>query len=78
MFGLVFAAVKLGYNLAYFVMKYEAGMDNLYLGLMIANLLVISGFSLFSRKKAFVCKLLGAVAVLGLFIESFQWYVYIR
>ena len=71
MYALSITAIKFGFNLAYFIAKYTDGVDNLYLGLMLANLLLFVIVSLLSKRKSIACNFLGLVMVIGLFIESF-------
>lgn len=70
-YGLILAAIKFAYNLAYFIIKYTEELDGLYLGLMIANLLVLITNAICSRWYPIACKLLGYVVIIGLFIENF-------
>ena len=76
--GILFALLKLAYNIAYFVRKYKIGVDELYLGLMIGNLLLLLLLSAFSKCSYYVCKLLAFWSVLGLFFESLQYDAFIQ
>lgn len=89
--GLLFTFMKLCYNLAYLIIKYSkinpeqrdivdflGTLDNIYVGLMIANLCVLLCVSILARCKPFFSTFLPWWTVIGLFFESFQWYVFVK
>lgn len=89
--GLLFTLLKLGYNLTYISLKYTnidpsnyqvtllfQSVDYLYVGLMLANLLILFVLSFAARCSSTACKMLQYWSVIGLFLESFQWFVYVN
>ena len=53
-------------------------VDYIYIGLMLSNFLSLIALSITSRRYPLAWKTLQYWAVIGLFIESFQWYVFIE
>ena len=78
-YGLLFTITLLAYNASYFAIKQGISkIDPLYLALMVGNLLVLILLSLLSYKSYYFCKILAFWSILGLFLESFQYYFYIN
>jgi hypothetical protein len=89
--GLVFFTIKLFYSATYLGLKYNKidpkeqnvnnlmrSVDNLYLGLLIGNLIILLVLSIGSKFKHTICLALQFWALLGLFLESFQCHVYFK